>query len=227
MTPSELTLGRLLAVVVSWNRPQLLTRTLESLFAQLEGVGAEVLLVDNGSAQETRDVILGENRLSRRLLLDANVGINAALERVLPDDVGGSYEAVLISDADMEYRQPFATLLPVLEAVPGLGAVSLQHSPEHPILGDFEFSGHRWLKKHVERGCALLFNARRFQQLRPLPVEKMLDFDWWVMRDAPRSLRAQGEFVAVSPGAAVHLGWRAGDSTWQSIETPEFEEHRI
>lgn len=89
------------------------------------------------------------------------------------------------------------------------------------------FNNEQWPLKRVERGCSLLFQAARFQELRPLPVHKMLDFDWRVMRDAAQSLQARNQFVAVCPGDPIHLGWRAGDSTWQTQETPEFDEFRV
>lgn len=218
---------RLLVAIVSWNRPHFLRATLESLFRQLAGVPADVVVVDNGSDDETHRVIEQESRLARRVFLDTNLGINAALEAVLPAEITEAYDAILISDADMEYCLPIPRLLPLLGTDPRIGCLSLQHSPEHAVVEEFEQDDQRWPLKTTERGCALLFTAERFQELRPLPVEKLLDFDWWVMRDAPRSLQQQKQLVAVRPGAARHLGWRAGDSTWQAIETPEFEEFRV
>lgn len=212
---------------MSWNRPRFLKRTLESLFHQLDGVQAEVIVVDNGSSPETVAVIESERKLSRYLLLPSNVGINAAIEAILPANVTEVCDAILISDADMEYRTPLAEVLPLLEVEPRIGGWSLQHSPEHAIVEESVINNRPVLLKQVERGCALLFSAARFQEFRPLPVHKLLDFDWWVMRDAPQSLLARDQLVAVLPGAAIHMGWRQGDSTWQTLETPEFDEYRV
>jgi hypothetical protein len=126
----------------------------------------------------------------------------------------------------MEYRRPIGSLLEVFGMRPDIGAVSLQHSPEHAAIEGIHYQGEQWWLKSVERGCSLLFRTSRFEELRPLPVHKLLDFDWWVMRDAAQSLQARNQFVAVCPGAAIHLGWRAGDSTWQTKETPKFDEFR-
>jgi hypothetical protein len=41
-----------------------------------------------------------------------------------------------------------------------------------------------------------------------------------------KSLQSEDRPIAVLPGGARHLGWRKGDSTWQQIETPEFEEYK-
>ncbi|MES2790055.1 MAG: glycosyltransferase [Planctomycetota bacterium] len=219
-------MNRLLCVIISWNRPEFLRRTLESIFLQIRDIDAQVVVVDNGSGPEAREVIERETRIEQRIYLGANLGINRALEAALPDDLPHEFQNVLISDADMEYRRPLSSISRVFDGHPEIGAVSLQHSPEHPTVGEITFNGEPWPLKRVERGCSLLFRAARFQELRPLPVHKMLDFDWWVMRDAPQSLQSRNQFVAVCPGAAIHLGWRAGDSTWQSSEIPEFDAFR-
>jgi len=163
--------------VVSWNRPHFLRATLDSIFAQTADFAARVFVVDNGSDQETTDIIRNEKRLAGYQLLEENLGINGALDAILPNDLVKQTSHVLISDADMEYRQS--------------------------------------LRLAVD-----------FQAMRPLPVEKMMDFDWWLMRDAPQPLQNFKNPVAVLSGGAVHLGWRQGDSTWQSIETPEYETYR-
>ena len=211
-------------LIVSWNRPEFLKRTLDSLFDQLVGMDAAVGVADNNSYPATRDILLQESRLTWRIMLDSNLGINGAVEAALNDLADSKY--ILVSDADMEYRRPLRSILRAFDDHPEIGAISLQHSPEHEAVGEMTFNNEQWPLKRIERGCSLLFQTTRFQELRPLPVHKMLDFDWWVMRDAPQSLQAKNQFVAVCPGAAIHLGWRAGDSTWQIQETPEFDEFR-
>jgi len=218
---------KLLSIVISWNRPEFLRRTLESLFPQIEGIQSQIIVVDNGSDLDTIEVIEREERIGRSVFLGSNLGISRALEAALPDDVSQEFQHILISDADMEYRRPLGPLLQAFNDRPEIGAISLQHSPEHAPVGAMSFNDEQWPLKRIERGCSLLFQTARFQELRPLPVHKMLDFDWWVMRDAPQSLQARNQYVAVCPGAAIHLGWRAGDSTWQTQETPEFNEFRV
>lgn len=46
-------MGRLLAIIVSWNRPEFLRQTLRSLFDQLVDTPADVVVVDNGSEAAT------------------------------------------------------------------------------------------------------------------------------------------------------------------------------
>ncbi len=212
----------LLAIIVSWNRPKFLERTITSLQQQLQGLSADLCVVDNGSGQETRQLIRQNRSVSGYLLLHRNLGINGALERVFPRSLSDQYEFLLISDADMEYRHPVALAVNALRQQPALGAISYQHSPEHPSEGTVPLAGQEFYLKSSERGCSLVFASEQFERFRPLPVQQIKDFDWWVCRDAPHALQQQGKRIAVLPGGAMHLGWRRGDSTWQTEEIPEY-----
>ena len=69
-----------------------------------------------------------------------------------------------------------------------------------------------------------MMNTEFLESVRPLPVDNLKDFDWWVCRDAPGSIQKQQKQIAVLPGGAYHLGWKAGDSTWQASEITEYPE---
>lgn len=220
-------MDRLLAIVVSWNRPQFLQPTLDSLFEQLREIPSDVVVVDNGSDPPTQKVIRQENRLHSAHLLDRNHGINGAIETALNESLSHQHRWILISDADMEYRQPVLPGAELMENRPQIGAVSLQHSPEHPAFDELLWNNRTWPLKWTERGCSLLFRTSTLQRMRPLPVELLADFDWWVCRDAPQSLQACREPIAIQVGGARHLGWRAGDSTWQPNEIQEYPKLRV
>lgn len=216
----------LLAVVISWNRPHFLRETLDSLFRQSNPADASILVVDNCSEAETVAVIEQETRLTNYRLLNQNRGINGALEAILTEDVLDHHEFLLVSDADMRYQRPLQLAIDLLASESTVGAVSYQHSPEHPVAGELVSGGRTWLTKWSERGCALFLRIADYRRLRPLPVENFKDFDWWVVRDAPQSLQHRNLPLAVLPGGARHLGWRTGDSTWQTTEIPEFDENK-
>lgn len=116
-------MSRLLGIVISWNRPELLRRTLKSLFLQIEDTQPQIAVVDNGSDSETLAVITREERIEKRVLLGSNLGINRALEAALPDDVSQEFQHILISDADMEYRRPLGPLLQAFNDRPEIGAI--------------------------------------------------------------------------------------------------------
>lgn len=213
----------LCCIVVSWNRPGFLQQTLDSIQLMQQGLEAETYVVDNGSNQETTTLIRNTNWLTGYLLLNKNFGINAALERILPVNYVNRFSHILISDADMVYQRPFSLALNLLKQYSNFGAVSYQHSPEHVSLGKFREDLDIWQRKQSERGCSLFLETERLEKMRPFPIDNLKDFDWWVCRDSPHSLQSRGEQIAVLPGGAHHLGWRNGDSTWQTCETPEFE----
>jgi glycosyltransferase involved in cell wall biosynthesis len=217
-------MNRLLIIVISWNRPDFLRQTLSSLFAQSESELHDVVVVDNGSDIATTEILRSEMRLHGTRLLPVNRGLNVAVKTALEEWLTPEHRWVLVSDADMEYRRPIRRAAEFLDHWPEIGAVSLQHSPEHKVHAELEWGGCSWPLKWSERGCALLLRSETLLELCPLPVENLKDFDWWVCRDAPHSLQSRGMPIAVAVGGARHLGWRAGDSTWQHIEIPEFAE---
>jgi len=215
---------RLGIFIVSWNRPTLLRQTLDSLFGQLD-VPATVTVIDNASAPEVRAWLAAEPRV-HVYQLATNRWVNGAHEAAWPADLTRHFDLVLCSDNDVQFRLPLSLACQLLDEQRGYSLVSLQHSPEHPAIRETTWRGRRVVEKQSERGTALLCRARFLQENRPLPTDRHLDFDWWLCRDAPRSVARRGEMVAVLVGAAWHLGWARGDSTWQDMDIPEYAELR-
>jgi len=113
-------------VLLSWNRADLLARTIESYLSTVS-VPYELILVDNGSTDDAPRVIAAyEGRPNHHaLLLAENRGgdaINAGIDRCR-----GRY--VHVSENDMLYRPGWdQTLLAKLRTFPNLGQLSL-HAP--------------------------------------------------------------------------------------------------
>ena len=226
MDPLSMSDHRLLVIVISWNRCDFLRRTLNSLFERSDAGQTDVVVVDNGSDLPTRELIASETRLAGYRQLETNLGLNMAAELALSEWLTPEHAWVLLSDADMEYQVPVRLGTELLEQQPQIGAVSFQHSPEHPETGTLIYLDRNWPLKQTERGCSLLMSAHTLLRMRPLPVQQLKDLDWWICRDAPQSLQAHNQLIAVLPGGAKHLGWRRGDSTWQDIEIPEYAAYR-
>jgi Glycosyl transferase family 2 len=110
-------------VILSWNRPELLARTISSYVATTT-VPNELWIVDNGSGEQTRAVLLdARHRLSSLhvLLLHTNVG-GEALNPVLADL---RTEYVHVSENDLEYRPGWdVQMLRKFAAFPQLGQLS-------------------------------------------------------------------------------------------------------
>jgi len=111
-------------IVLNWNRAVLLQRTLRSYADTVSGP-AEIFVVDNGSVDESREVIEEARSYLPRLvtvLLDENVG-GEAVNRCL-DKVSG--ELIHISENDQLYLQDWADhVRKAFFFFPDLGQLSL------------------------------------------------------------------------------------------------------
>ena len=67
----RLLMRKLLCIIISWNRPEFLRRTLESLFPQIEDIDALVVIVDNCSDSKAR---VGRKRCQERMALPFGTG---------------------------------------------------------------------------------------------------------------------------------------------------------
>ena len=115
--------ARLSTVVLSWNRPALLRRTLLSYRATTRS-RARLLVVDNGSGQETMALIesaKSSGLIDAAICLPGNEG-GLALNHALPF-LDGDY--IHFSENDVEYRAGWdARLLAKFAAFPWLGQLS-------------------------------------------------------------------------------------------------------
>jgi glycosyl transferase family 2 len=110
-------------VLLSWNRPHMLYRTLRS-YREATRSTAELIVVDNGSQRETRTLIESAESvglIDTAIFLSANEG-GLALNYPTPF-LRGSY--VHYSENDIEYRPHWDTaLLAKFGAFPSLGQLS-------------------------------------------------------------------------------------------------------
>lgn len=110
-------------VVLSWNRPALLWRTLHSYRVATQSL-AQLMVVDNGSRKETRALIehaRSSGLIDTAIYLPDNEG-GLALNHALPF-LDGDY--IHFSENDIEYRPDWDThLLAKFAAFPELGQLS-------------------------------------------------------------------------------------------------------
>lgn len=120
--------------IVSWNTAHLLDRCLEALPAALDGVEAEIVVVDNASDDGSADVALGHAGV-RLLRNHENVGYARAMNQAL---AGGGVEVLIALNPDTEPSPgSLSTLVKRLLDDPSVGLVvpklvnpdgTLQHS---------------------------------------------------------------------------------------------------
>lgn len=214
-----------------WNRGDLLAPCLTSLLARLDGLDAEVWLVDNGSDRDTRGVIHDAARADTRITVISfphnmgiphavNVFVRAAMQ---PCDIAGRRPPgyLMLLDADAIVEHPVRDLIELLERDTRYGAVSGHRSIEHPALARREIAlGGRLVivdEKRVERMFCLLMRAGDLMAMTPFPHDTAVDVDWQIMARHPRSLAASGRVVA-AVDHAVHIGLY--DSTWHPDGVP-------
>jgi glycosyltransferase involved in cell wall biosynthesis len=105
-------------IIPSYNHAHYIARSVESVLTQTLG-DLELIVVDDGSTDNSRDVLhsLHDSRL--RVLEQTNQGAHAAINRGLAEAKG---EFLAILNSDDEYRPERLTkLIPVLAANPNIG----------------------------------------------------------------------------------------------------------
>lgn len=106
-------------VIVTYNSAHMVTGLLDSIPAALDGLGADVVIVDNGSDDGTADIVAA--RADARLLRCGNGGYAAGINRGVAE--AAPARAILVLNADV--RLGPRSVPPLLEALgrPGTGIV--------------------------------------------------------------------------------------------------------
>jgi GT2 family glycosyltransferase len=115
---------KLSVFVVSWNTKQLLQRCLTSLLAELQGLDAEVILVDNASADGSAEMAAREFPQVKLIANSDNLGFAAANNQAFAISKG---ENILLLNPDTEVHPgSIHNLLQFLESKPRAGVVAPQ-----------------------------------------------------------------------------------------------------
>jgi N-acetylglucosaminyl-diphospho-decaprenol L-rhamnosyltransferase len=119
--PAE-TLPDVAIVIVTYNSAHVVGDLLDSLPAALDGLAADVVVVDNGSADATADLIAA--RSDCRLVRAANAGYSAGINRGVREAI--SAERILVLNPDVRlHKQSIPPLLRALQE-PDVGIVAPQ-----------------------------------------------------------------------------------------------------
>ena len=121
-------------IVVTWNGRRFLDPCLSSLFRSFEAVAGacEVLVVDNGSADGSSDLVAASFPEARLLRNDTNIGFAAAATTALAS-ASGEFVALLNDDTEVDPAW-LAEMLVVMRAHPAAGSCAPQvrflHHPD-------------------------------------------------------------------------------------------------
>jgi len=114
--------SRACLAVLSFEGRDLLARTLPSIVSQ-RGSDFDVVVVDNGSTDDTAGYLARDWPGVRVVALEANVGVTAALNVCVRAGEGAEYVAILNNDVELE-PDWLATLIATLESHPEAAAAS-------------------------------------------------------------------------------------------------------
>lgn len=111
-------------IVVSWNTRELLRLCLQALLREIDGVDAEVFVVDNNSADGSSKMVRTDFEQVKLIANSANLGFAAANNQALRQARG---DLVLLLNPDTEVQPgSIATLLQFLADHPRAGVVAPQ-----------------------------------------------------------------------------------------------------
>lgn len=142
-------------IILNWNGTPLLRRYLPSVVENTDPSLADVIVADNGSADDSRQVLADEFPTVKTILLDRNYGYADGYNRAVAE-AGYRYTVLLNSDV----RTPEGWLQPLysyMESHPEVGAVQpkLLHDGEPEGVKIFEYAGAAggYLDKHGYPYC--------------------------------------------------------------------------
>jgi hypothetical protein len=106
-------------VIVTWNNERQIHACLRSLFEGIEGIEAEVFVVDNNSNDATRYIVEREFPQAKRIWNSENRGFAAACNQAMRQSIG---DTVLLLNPDTEVIVgALRTMLDYLRVHPGVG----------------------------------------------------------------------------------------------------------
>jgi glycosyltransferase involved in cell wall biosynthesis len=221
-----------------WNRGPIFAIAFESLMRQLAGIRSSIWIFDNGSDQETKDIIHtiagNESQVVHKVFFPENMGIPYVANvfaKVIQEDcdyVGyHSPQYVMMMDADAYFKEPIIDLLSVFTIHYGVGLVSGHDSIEHAtVKEDIWPINNRQItirEKTNERMLTMVMRTEEFLLNYPFPHYRNRDVDWEIAQWNPNSLIKRNRKLVVLPGYVLHLG--VNISTWdtsgQQLERPE------
>jgi len=232
------------AVMIStFNRKELLKRSLDSLFNSFDKIKPEIYLCDDGSDEPVKD-----ERINYLLRNADNMGLRFTLNILLKEAMlQGDYKYICYCQDDIEYKKGWldkcveAWNIPQRQAWKdtSIGFVTGHDAPEHAVKNELEeLIGNNLEKILIKDTCRathLFASTKRWKQFgeipdltpgiaAPKPGHGSL-VDWWLVGHPEKkypqsnnSLQNKGEKVLCIPELIKHIGSKA--STW-GIQTPE------
>ncbi|MFA5387963.1 MAG: glycosyltransferase [Candidatus Paceibacterota bacterium] len=205
---------------------------------QVARLNIETLVVDDGSSLAEFEIVqqVCTDLRFKLLRLPKNRGLAAALNMGLAfwladckvDWVSYFQDDVDVHAEAMNIMREFHSLAPLLTG---------HDAPEHPALKIADMNGHQVKIKQSCRATHMHAHVDFLRAVMPIPTNCLgtpkrtapgvkgmgSNVDWWIVRDAPNSLKNQGKGLVCVPGLVRSFLWRANDSCWHN-QAPGGEE---
>lgn len=223
-----------------WNRGDVFSLAFNSLLEQLQGIEATIWIFDNGSGQDTKDILQNiESGSSYKIIktfLPQNMGIpyaaNVFAKAIQEEcDFAGyrSPQFVLLMDADAYFKRPIIDLIEIFNQDYSVGLVSGHDSIEHGAIRQEErqINGRNVMikEKENERMITMLMRKDEFLVNYPFPHYRNRDVDWEITQWNPNSMRKRNRKIMVACDYVLHLGIHS--STWNNSEQKLESEEEI
>ena len=214
------------AVILTWNSAAHVGRTFAALVRELDGLTAEIIVVDNGSADASLQIIRDHAPQVRVIQNSSNVGVARARNQGIAAS-RGRHLLLLDSDAEMAPGS-LREMLRFLEASPGVGIVG-------PMLtypdGTLQFSCRRFptlqgkilrqLPRRVRRAIAFVSNEEMYDIDRAVaqPVDYVIGACQVFRREVIRDIGPLDERMFYGP-EDVDFCLRAWQAGWAVFYLP-------
>lgn len=214
-------------VVTTYNRPDALKRTLESL----RKLGLPILVVDDASPNSLGTFYTCHDGGAFLLRLPENRGLAGAL------NIGLSYwladpmiKWISYFQDDVDVDPDILEVLRDVQHEKDRPLLTGHDAVEHPALAEKVVSG---VKVKLKKSCrATHMHAHRsyWESVMPIPSRELgapkpipgkprgmgSNVDWWVATNAPKSVGATGRYVTCVPGLVRTFLWKKAESTWDN-----------
>jgi len=221
------------AIVIStFNRKELLKRSLESLFNSFDKIKPIIFVWDDGSNDGTKDWLLEFGKDKEELLVvgkEDNIGLRGVMNGLLNIVYKGNSDYIVYCQDDIEYQKGWLDKCVRIwerrdKYTKKLGFITGHDAPEHPVVVDKK----EYLWKNTCRATHLFASTKRWKEFgeipdltpgipAPKPGHGSL-VDWWLIGHSEDRYPHSKNSLKNIPGLIKHIGTK--DSTW-GMMTPE------
>lgn len=238
-------MSKVAIIITTYNRLNLLKRTLESLHKSLnkDKNDVTVFVMDDGSTDGTVEFLRSFTpphplRFEYQFMShEENMGLRASLNDALKLILTGDFDYISYNQDDVEFREGWLQeCIDWWEVKKNfkVGFITGHDAPEHPTI----YEGRGFKLKLTCRATHMFASAKRWKKFgeipdltpgiaAPKPGQGSL-VDWWLVGhpegkypESKHSLRKCKEYVLVLPGRIKHTG--VVKSTWGNIMNPEYD----